>query len=188
MAVVTRSLVVFTALDGPLRDLRTHTCGPARQAVAVLADQAIPLVLVTDHPASEVFDVLTELRVRHPFICDNGTSVYVPRGYFAEMNRLGQPCGEWDVIPFHDASGGEQAVRLLVALYKSCFDDAVVVGLGDRPDHCALLSQVDVPVIVRSEAVEQDQLVRGVPAAYVTKASGPAGWTEAILGSVADEA
>ena len=182
-----RSLVIFTTLDGPLRDVRSSGAGPARNAIAVLADQGIPLVLVSRDAAEDVFAVQHELGLRHPFICDGGTAAYVPHGYFTELNGLTEPCGDWDVIPFQHGRGTAQAVRLLIALYRSYFDDAVVVGLGDRWDDRELLSEVDVPIVVRSEAADQRQLMLKLPSAYVTRASGPAGWSEAILGSVAEE-
>jgi predicted mannosyl-3-phosphoglycerate phosphatase (HAD superfamily) len=186
-ATMARSLVVFTTLDGSLRTLRSSLDGPAHQAIAVLADQGIPLVLISNDAAEEVLAVQHELGLRHPFVCDAGTAVYVPHGYFAELNGLTEPCGDWDVIPFQHARGAAQAVRLLIALYRSYFDDAVVVGLGDRWDDRVLLGEVDVPIVVRSDAADQDQLVRKVPTAYVTRASGPLGWSEAILGSLTEE-
>jgi predicted mannosyl-3-phosphoglycerate phosphatase (HAD superfamily) len=183
-----RSLVIFTTLDGPLGDLRSSGGGPARYAIAVLADQGIPLVLVAHDEAEHVLAVQQELGLRHPFVCDRGTAVYVPHAYFTELNGLAEPCGDWDVIPFPHARSAAQGVRLLIALYRSYFDDAVVVGLGDRWDDRELLNEVDVPIVVRSDAADQEQLMRRLPSAYVTRASGPAGWSEAILGSVAEEA
>lgn len=187
-ATVARCLVVFTSLDGPLRDLRSSGGGPARNAIAVLVDQGVPLVLVAREEAESVLVLQHELGLRQPFICDGGSSVYVPHGYFTELNGLTEPSGDWDVIPFQHARGPAQAVRLLIALYRSYFDDAMVVGLGDRWDDCELLGEVDVPIVVRSDAADQRQLVRRLPSAYVTRASGPAGWSEAILGSVSEEA
>jgi predicted mannosyl-3-phosphoglycerate phosphatase (HAD superfamily) len=187
-ATMAPSLVIFTTLDGPLRDVRSSGGGPARNAIAVLADQGIPLVLVGRGSADDMFSVQHELGLRHPFVCDRGTAVYVPHAYFTELTGLTEPCGDWDVIPFPQAHSGVQGVRLLIALYRSYFDDAVVVGLGDCWEDRELLHEVDVPIVVRSDAPDQDQLRRRLPTAYVTRASGPAGWSEAILGSVVEEA
>ena len=149
----------------------------------MLADQGIPVVLVADAPADEMLDVLRELDLQHPFVCDGGSALYVPRGYFSELTGVAEPQNEWDVMEFRSAA---DAIRLLVALYKSNFDDAVVVGLADRWTDREVLEQVDVPVIVRNEDGDLKRLARRLPAAYVTRASGPAGWSEAILGSVAE--
>lgn len=180
------SLVVVTTVDRMVRDPRTHSCDCTRHALAVLADQGIPVVLIADMPADEMLDVLDDLDVQHPFVCDGGSALYVPRGYFSELSGLAESHDEWDVMEFQNAHGAADAVRLLVALYKSNFDDAVVIGLADRWADREVLEQVDVPVIVRNDDADLHRLSRRLPAAYVTKASGPAGWSEAILGSVAE--
>jgi len=180
------SLVVVTTVDRVLRDPHTRSCECAHRALAVLADQGIPVVLIAHAPADEVLDVLRELELQHPFVCDGGSALHVPRGYFPELTGLAESQNEWDVMEFRSARGAADAVRLLVALYKSNFDDAVVIGLADRWADRGVLEQVDVPVIVRNDDVDVTRLRRRLPAAYVTSAAGPAGWSEAILGSVAE--
>jgi hypothetical protein len=61
----------------------------------------------------------------------------------------------------------------------------LIVGLGEDWTDRVLLRAVDVPVVVRNGGVDQRRLLKRVPAAYLTHAAGPAGWSEAILGSVA---
>jgi mannosyl-3-phosphoglycerate phosphatase family protein len=87
---------------------------------------------------------------------------------------------------FHHATGVQDpahAIRLLISLYRLAGDGVVVVGLGDDWADRVLLQEVDVPVVVRNPAVDQRRLLRKVPAAYLTTARGPAGWSEAIVGS-----
>ena len=48
-----------------------------------------------------------------------------------------------------------------------------------------LLAAVAVPVIVRNDLYDQVRLLRRVPGAYLTAATGTAGWSEAVLGSAA---
>lgn len=181
----TCSLVILTALE-TLRDARTGSYEPARPALAVLADSGIPVVLISHASAAETEAVVRDLDLRHPFICEAGAALYVPYAYFTEISGLGDRCGDWEAIRFHDERDQDPAIRLVIALYKANFDDTVVVGVGDSWKDRALLGEVDVPIIVRSDAADQRQLVRKVPAAYVTRAAGPDGWSEAILGSVVE--
>jgi hypothetical protein len=58
-----------------------------------------------------------------------------------------------------------------------------LIGLGDEWSDRFLLFEVDVPIIVRNDAVDQTRLVEVMPRAFVTRETGPAGWAEAILGS-----
>jgi predicted mannosyl-3-phosphoglycerate phosphatase (HAD superfamily) len=183
--MATRSLVILTALD-TLRHPKTQSCDAARPALAVLADSGIPVVVVARDSAADAEAIVHDLDLRHPFICEEGQALYVPRAYFTELAGLGERAGEWDIIRFTDEREPDAALRLVIALYKANFEDAVVVGVGDSWNDRALLGEVDVPIIVRSEATDQQQLVRKMPAAYVTRAAGPDGWSEAILGSVVE--
>jgi mannosyl-3-phosphoglycerate phosphatase family protein len=78
---------------------------------------------------------------------------------------------------------GRAAIRLLISLYRAHWESLIVVGVGDDRTDRELLQEVDVPIIVRNEAVDQTPLLRRVPRAYLTTATGPAGWREAILGA-----
>jgi predicted mannosyl-3-phosphoglycerate phosphatase (HAD superfamily) len=181
------SLVVFTDLDGTLRDPRSHSLDEARVALALLADRRVPVVLFSDAGASEVKALQRELGLQHPFICEGGAALWVPRHYFPELPRLGEPSGKRDVVRFQSPYNSGQAIRLLISLYRACCPGSVVVvGLGDDWADRDMLREVDVPVIVRNDTIDQARLIRKLPAAYVTKAAGPAGWSEAILGSVGE--
>lgn len=184
--VASTSLVVLTDLDGTLCDPRTHSCDGARDALALLADRGIPVVLISDRTTGELMSLQRDLCLLHPFVCE-GAALYVPRGYFLGLSRLGEPSGRWDVVRFRPPCDGGDAIRLLISLYRACSAGSVViVGLGDDWTDRDMLCEVDVPVIVRNHAVDQAGLVRRMPTAYVTNAAGPAGWSEAILGSVGD--
>jgi mannosyl-3-phosphoglycerate phosphatase len=74
-------------------------------------------------------------------------------------------------------------IRLLISLYRAYRDSLIVIGLGDDATDCGLLREVDVPIIVRNDGVDQSPLLRKVPTAYLTSAPGPAGWREAVLGA-----
>ena len=59
---------------------------------------------------------------------------------------------------------------------------ACTVGVSDRER--AILSQADVPILVRNADIDQAPLREHVPDAYFTSATGSAGWAEGILGRV----
>jgi mannosyl-3-phosphoglycerate phosphatase family protein len=102
---------------------------------------------------------------------------------FTAMRGVGFRCVTG--LRFHQATGvtsPAHAVRLLISLYRACGESPVIIGLGGDWRHRSLLREVDAPIVVRSEGVDQTRLLRKVPTAYLTDACGPAGWTEAILG------
>ena len=118
-----------------------------------------------------------------PCISSNGRMLHIPRGYFGcAGEELGlRAAGEWDVLEFTPPST-EDALDALRAICQAGGDSPLLVGVGASwPDH-ALLRSVDIPILVRSTLVDQTQLRNRFPDAYLTVASGPAGWSEAILG------
>jgi mannosyl-3-phosphoglycerate phosphatase len=74
-----------------------------------------------------------------------------------------------------------QAVGVLRTLFEQQFGRTVLVGLGDGLNDQSMLRAVDHAVIVRNDMCDATaRLVRKVPTAMVTDASGPEGWAEAV--------
>lgn len=180
------TLIVFTTIDGTLRDRTSGSCAEVRAALGLLASHDIPVVLVSGRMADELMWLQSELGFRHPFIAEDGAALYAPVGSFPDLQGLGERTGEWQVMTFHAARDPRQAIKLLLSLYRLREDAIVAIGLGAEWRDRTLLSEVDVPVIVRDQAFDQMRLIRKRSTAYVTNAAGPAGWREAILGSVGE--
>jgi mannosyl-3-phosphoglycerate phosphatase family protein len=106
-----------------------------------------------------------------------------PRLYNA-MRAAGYRCFSG---PKYDHATGVRdpraAIRLVISLYRSYWESLIVIGLGDNATDRGLLREVDVPIIVRNDGIDQLPLLRKVPKAYLTQATGPAGWREAVLGA-----
>ena len=179
--------MIFAACDGPVtaRD-GSIVSGTARHVARLLRRFSVPVVFISDRSAVEMVRVQRDLGVRHPFIAAGGGELYVPRGYFPEVldNASADDEPDWQVVRLQSRRGDAgDAVRLLMSLYRFSDERVLFVGLGEDWTHRALLRAVDVPVIVRNAGVDQMRLLRSVPDAYLTIAAGPAGWTEAILGT-----
>jgi predicted mannosyl-3-phosphoglycerate phosphatase (HAD superfamily) len=175
------TLVVFSATksvwpghDGPPEAVR---------AARWLVSRGVPLVIVSERTASDVLVLQRDLGIRHPFVCDGGATLYIPAGYFPELTRIGVEHEGWNIVEFKPPHETAHAVRLLASLYRLCREEVVIVGLGDTWADRVLLHESDVPVVVRSGAADEAQLVQSLPIAYLTNAPGAAGWSEAILGS-----
>jgi len=180
---VATSIVVFTAIDGAIRN--SHgSCEDARQALNLLSARDVPVILMSEGDAQEVQSLQRELALRDPFVCDGGASLYIPRGYFVELDGLTSGDEEWEVFHF-GVRDPARAVRLLASLFSVKGEEVLTVGFACDWKDRALLAAVDVPVVVRTGSPEQERLVKRIPGAYLTDASGPAGWSEAVLGSTA---
>lgn len=182
MPSTSTSIVVFTAVDGILRQQDSEPCCEARAALDLLRERRVPVVLMSHDAAGAVQRVQAELGLLEPFICDGGATLYIPRGYFEELDGLAAGDDSWEVFHF-GVRDPARAVRLLASLYSVRGEDILTIGFGCRWVDRALLAAVNVSIIVRDGAGESDRLLRYVPGAYLTSAAGPAGWSEAVLGS-----
>jgi len=85
---------------------------------------------------------------------------------------------------FHHLTGDTdkgRAVAELRALIPDRFGPVVMAGLGDGLNDVAMLREVDLPIIVRSDSNgATGRMLRKVPTAHVTSSTGPAGWAEAV--------
>jgi predicted mannosyl-3-phosphoglycerate phosphatase (HAD superfamily) len=188
------SVVVVTTVDGTLQDQHIGWYPQARAALDLLTEQGVPVVLWSADDAGEVIGLQSEAGLRHPFVCRRGAELYIPNLYFPEPVGLGREEGPWTVLdrarpPRSIASAAlepAQAIRLLIGLYRVYSDDVLIVGVGSEWPDRDLLHEVDVPVVVRRGDRDQARLVRRFPDAYVTRACGPDGWREAILGAGED--
>jgi predicted mannosyl-3-phosphoglycerate phosphatase (HAD superfamily) len=177
------TLVIFSAVDGVLLDAETRSTSDTQLALQMLVDREIPLVLTSSRPPSELRALQRELGIRYPFVAEGGASRHIPAGYFPELTRIGAQADGWNIVEFKVPEAGH-AIRLLLSLYRLCSGGVVIVALADSAQHRVLLHEADVPVIVRNDDAGQAALLREIPSAYLTMAAGPAGWREAILGSV----
>ena len=182
IAPATTSIVVFTAIDGILRHPATGVCSEARDGLEMLASRGVPVVLMSHGEPGPVQDLQEELGFRQPFICERGAALYIPRGYFEELDGLTSGDSAWEIFDF-GVPEPARAVRLLTSLFSVRGEDVLTIGFGCDWDDRMLLDAVNVPIVVRQEETDQARLFRRFPAAYVTAAAGPAGWSEAVLGS-----
>ena len=181
MAPAATSIVVFTAIDGILRGA-DGSCAEARAALELLATRGVPVVLMSGGEPGPVQALQHELGLLQPFICRGGSALYIPRGYFEELDGLSSGNPAWEMFDF-GVREPARAVRLLVSLYSVRGEEVMTIGFGCDWADRLLLAAVNVPILVRQEGSDQSRLVRRFPGAYLTSAAGPAGWSEAVLGS-----
>ena len=177
-------MVVVTDVDGTLRDPRTGSLAPADSALSMLRRHEVPVVLTSPGRAAELRGLQDTLGLVHPFICENGRELHVPVNYFGDGPAEYGGTAAWHVITLGPTEPQMQAIRLLRSLYRARHDMVILIGLGDEWEDRFLLTEVDVPVIVRNHSVDQSRLIEMIPHAFVTRGAGPRGWSEAILGSI----
>jgi len=88
---------------------------------------------------------------------------------------------------FHHARARTD-VGVWIRVLRGCYNatrQLMAAGLADRIEDLPLLQEVDIPVVVQGTAGRSSaELFRAVPQAVLTRASGSAGWTEAVISLV----
>lgn len=180
------TLVIFSRVEGLLRD-RTHAVSAeAHDPLRFLVDWGVPIVLVSAWDAAEIRRLQHEFAFSQPFICDEGAALHVPRSWLNQPDEAGtcdnDGTAEWEVFRFGPPSVSA-AFELVNAMFRARgYDPLLTVGVGCDVADYNLLTVVDVPIVVRDGSSRQPELLRQLPGAYVTASTGPAGWSEAVMG------
>lgn len=166
-------LVVFTDLDGTLLDHETYSFQPAKEALEVLRDQQIPVILCSSKTRAEIELIQLDLRLTHPFISENGGAIFLPRGYFPITPADALRRGDYEIL-----ESGLPYWQLVETLHRIAKQVGVkVVGFSDLTNEevaqdCKLsvlearlakLREYDEPFrILRPTPGNQSRLFRGL--------------------------
>jgi mannosyl-3-phosphoglycerate phosphatase len=90
-----RRFVIFTDLDDTLLD-ENYEYRDALPALHVLKEKNVPIIFCSAKTFAEQQVYRKRMGLKHPFIVENGSAIYIPRGYFKK--RKGEAEGEYEVI------------------------------------------------------------------------------------------
>ncbi len=122
-----KPLVVFTDLDGTLLDHETYSFAAAAEALDLLRQQGIPLVLCSSKTRAEIERLQRGLFLHQPFISENGGALFLPPGYFGFSLAQARRLAAYEVIEY-----GAPYYLLVVVLHQIATKLGVeVVGFND---------------------------------------------------------
>jgi len=173
------TVIVFARLGSQPSDPSDKSCELPHSAVKLLRSLNARLILVSTLPADYVRHVQRELGIREAFVCDGGAALHVPDSY-----RSGTEPQEadvsWEIFRFNPPNKAA-AVILLRDLFAGLGSrEILTIGVGSDFDDYGVLAAVDIPVVVRDVMKDQSGLLRYVPGAHLTNATGVDGWAEAL--------
>ena len=93
-----KTLVVFTDLDGTLLDSSTYSFEAAQEALDELRARSIPLVIVSSKTQAEIQPLRSRLRNEHPFIVENGGAIVIPSDYFPFHLTAATPSDPYRIV------------------------------------------------------------------------------------------
>ncbi len=73
--------LIFSDLDGTLLDHDSYSFDAAAEALNSVRKGGVPLVLCSSKTKAEMLLWQERLKIREPFIAENGSGIYFPRGY-----------------------------------------------------------------------------------------------------------
>jgi mannosyl-3-phosphoglycerate phosphatase len=77
-----KEILIYTDLDGTLLDYHTYSFHRAVPALYEIRKRNIPLILCSSKTRGELEEYQKKLKIKHPFIPENGGAVFIPKGYF----------------------------------------------------------------------------------------------------------
>lgn len=122
------SVVVFSGVEGILvnrrsGDFETSAAG----ALDLLLREQIPLVLCASKTRAEIERVYQGLGVSHPFVCESGAAVFVPRGYFSFEVPHAREVAGYQAVEF-----GQPYTAVVDVLHRAAERlDIDIVGFSD---------------------------------------------------------
>lgn len=120
-------LVIFSDVDGVLRDPPPHSFAAAASALECLSRERVPLVLCSSKTRAELEHIQQELGIDHPFVCENGGATFIPRGYFG----FEVPCVR-DVAGYEAVEFGRPYPEVVETLHRTAQRLRIdVIGFSD---------------------------------------------------------
>jgi mannosyl-3-phosphoglycerate phosphatase len=103
-------IVIFTDLDDTLLD-RSYSPRKAIFTIKILNREKIPIIFCSAKTKAEQEFFRKKLKIKHPFIVENGSAIYIPRGYFRK--KVGKKKNNYEVIVL-----GEESKKILKEIKK----------------------------------------------------------------------
>lgn len=74
-------MIIFTDLDGTLLDHRTYSYSEAEEALKVVREKRVPLILCSSKTRDEIEVYRKKFSNNEPFISENGGAIFIPEQY-----------------------------------------------------------------------------------------------------------
>jgi len=146
---MTKQKILFTDLDGTLLSLNNYSFQQSLSAIEELKAAGIPVVFCSSKTRAEQEYYQEALGLNEPFIVENGSAIFVPRGYFQKPIAWNTYVTDrYEVIPFGKSishvretisrNREEQALDFVVYADLPVEEVADLTGLNQEGSHRAM--------------------------------------------------
>jgi mannosyl-3-phosphoglycerate phosphatase len=90
--------LIVSDLDGTLLDHYSYAHSEVDKLLSGLEARGVPLVLNSSKTFEEMLEIRRSLNNRHPFIVENGSAIFIPKGYFPAAPHSAEVRGDYWAI------------------------------------------------------------------------------------------
>ena len=90
--------LIASDLDGTLLDHFSYSHQPADATLEKLESSGVPVILNSSKTRDEMVALRGALNNRHPFIVENGSAIFIPKGYFPHKPELAREDPEYWIL------------------------------------------------------------------------------------------
>ena len=157
--------LVITDLDGTLLNHHSYTLDAALNAIVILQEKSIPVILNTSKTYAETITIREKLGVTDPFIVENGSCIYLPKDQFDKHAGATSRDDYWEII----MGASQQTIS------------DVLESIKVKEEDCIRLSQCTVQQVVTLTGLSEEQAAQAIAREF----SEPLIWKtdEAALGA-----
>lgn len=183
MRMSNRPVIVFSDVDVVFNEPSSAAMRAAADLLARLSREHVPLVLCSTRTRAELEYISRELGIRHPFVCESGSAVFIPTGYLGFEVPDGREVAGYQAVEFGEPYA--QVVETLrqtaqrlgvdVRLYNdmSVEDVARESGLSLLRARLAKLREYgELFRVIDTHPAARTRLFKGLQAARLLPASG----------------
>jgi mannosyl-3-phosphoglycerate phosphatase family protein len=124
---MTSRLVIFSALDGPLRDPSASALAAAARVLEAIAPANVSVILTSRMTRAELEHIQQELGITDPFICESGAALFIPLACFGGAVPGSRPVAGYNVVEF-----GRAYSDVVSTLYRTADDLGIAIeGFSD---------------------------------------------------------
>lgn len=95
---LSKSMLVFTDLDGSLLNHDDYSFSDAKCALKLIRKNSIPLIFCSSKTRMEIESLQKAAGIRAPFVVENGSAIYIPKDYEINVGDDARDIGEYRLI------------------------------------------------------------------------------------------
>ena len=109
---MSEALLIVTDMDGTLLNHHDYQFDAVMPTLAELEHKQLPVILNTSKTLAELKSWVEKLDIKHPFIVENGSAIFIPLGYFPDTAFDGVIVDKQSFEGYHVVLLGESILTL----------------------------------------------------------------------------